>query len=43
MMIAPCIPSLTRWVEVTETSVKPAAARPAVYSLNDRAPAMQPT
>ena len=42
-MIAPCMPSATWWVAVTETSVRPAASRPSVYSANVRAPATQPT
>jgi hypothetical protein len=42
-MMALCIPSATRWVGATETSVSPAPLSPVSYSLNDRAPAMQPT
>ncbi len=40
---AECMPSATGWVGVIETSVNPAATRPARYSAKDRAPAMQPT
>jgi hypothetical protein len=43
LMIAECNPSPTWWVKDTETSVNPAAVRPASYSALDRAPAMQPT
>ncbi len=32
LTIAPCIPSATWWVNVTSTSSKPAASRPASYS-----------
>src|SRR5688500_4087573 len=40
--IAAYIPSPTLWVGTTSTSVSPTAARPARYSSNESAPAMQP-
>ena len=42
-MMAPWSPSPTACVGTTSTSVSPTAAKPARYSLNDNAPAMQPT
>jgi hypothetical protein len=42
-MIAACMPSAAWWVGVTLTSVKPTSRSPAVYSVKDNAPAMQPT
>src|SRR5450755_4016227 len=41
--IAPCMPGAAWWVKVTDASTKPAAERPAKYSVFDSAPAMQPT
>ncbi len=43
LTIAPCMPSATWCVNSTVMSSKPAAARPASYSVFDSAPAMQPT
>ena len=42
-MIAACMPSAAWWVGVRLTSVKPTSCSPAVYSVKDNAPAMQPT
>ena len=42
LMMAPCIPSPTRWVEVTDTSVRPTSRSPVSNSENESAPAMQP-
>lgn len=40
---AECMPSATWWVGVMSMDVNPAASRPCRYSVNERAPAMQPT
>src|ERR1700677_4400245 len=42
-MVAERMPGAASWVNVTDASVKPAAASPSRYSVWDGAPAMHPT